>query len=78
LVGLENLVVGADTDGREVLLAVEAACRADGLVQDVVDRSQRERIIKEVAEQFLDAAEGTVADEGKTEDELTEPGFGDG
>jgi hypothetical protein len=77
LAGLENLVVGTDADGSEILLVVEAACRGDGLVQDVVDRSQGERIIEEVAEQFLDATERAVANEGKTEDELTEPGFGD-
>ena len=78
LAGLENLVVGADADGGEILLVVEAACRGDGLVQDVVDRAQGQRIVEEVAEQFLDAAEGAMADEGETEDELSEPGFGDG
>lgn len=39
LTGLENLVVGGDADGGEILLVVEVACRADGLEQDVVDRS---------------------------------------
>ena len=43
-----------------------------------MDRAQGERIVEEVGEQFADAAEGTVADEGQAEDELAEPGFGDG
>ena len=37
--GLEDLVVGADADGGEVLLSVVTAGRGDGLVQDVMDRS---------------------------------------
>ena len=78
LVGLEDLVVAADADGSKLLLVVEAACRGDGLVQDVVDRAQGERIVEEVAEQFLDAAEGAMADKAETEDELSEPGLGDG
>jgi hypothetical protein len=47
-------------------------------MQDVGERSQRQRIIEEVAEQFLDAAERTVAEERKTEDELLEPRLGEG
>jgi hypothetical protein len=78
LAGLEDLVVGADADGSAILLVVEAACRGDGLMQDVGERSQRQRIIEEVAEQFLDAAERTVAEERKTEDELLEPRLGEG
>ncbi len=76
--GLEDLVVGADAHRGEVLLGVVLACVGDGLVQDVVDRPQRQRVVKEVGEQFVDAAEGTVADEGEAEDQWPQPGFGDG
>ncbi len=59
-------------------MGVVLACVGDGLVQDVVDRPQRQRVVKEVGEQFVDAAEGTVADEGEAEDQWPQPGFGDG
>jgi hypothetical protein len=39
--GLKDLIVGADADSSEILLGVEAACRGDSLVQDVVDGAQR-------------------------------------
>ena len=39
---------------------------------------QRQGIVEEVGEQFVDAAEGTVADEGEAEDQLPQPGFGHG
>src|SRR4029077_19461430 len=34
--------------------------------------------VEEVGEQFVDTAEGTVADEGEAEDQLPQPGFGHG
>jgi hypothetical protein len=40
--------VGADADSNEILLGIEAACRRDGLVQDVVDGAQRQRIVEEI------------------------------
>ena len=75
---LEDLVVGADADGGEVLLSVVRACVGDGLVEDVVDRPQRRGIVEEVGEQFVDAAEGAVADKREAEDQLPQPGFGHG
>jgi hypothetical protein len=68
--------VGTDADGGEVLLGVVLVCVSDGLVQDVVDRPQRQEVAEEVGEQFVDTAEGTVADESEAEDQLLQPGFG--
>jgi hypothetical protein len=42
-----------------------------------VDRAHGEVEIEEVAEQFGDAAERTVADQDKGEDKLADPGLGD-
>ncbi len=75
--GLEDLVVGAEADGSEVLPSGDGACSGDGLVQDVVNGADRQRIVKDIREQFGDAAQGTVADEGETQDELPQPGLGD-
>jgi hypothetical protein len=43
-----------------------------------MDRSYRHGIVEEVVEQFGDAADGAVADEGEAQDQLAEPGLGDG
>ena len=75
---LEDLVVGADAHGGEIWLRVVRACVGDGLLQDVVDRADRRGAIEEVGEQFVDAADGAVADQREAEDQLPQPGFGHG
>ncbi len=50
----------------------------DGPLQDVVDRADRQGVIEEVGEQFVDTADGTVADKREAEDQLPQPGFGHG
>ncbi len=74
---LEDLVVGPDADGGEILLGVDAASGGDGLVQDVMDGPHGQREVEEVVQEFGDAAEGTVANEGESEDELPQPRLGD-
>jgi hypothetical protein len=75
---LEDFVVGTDADHREVLLVVDPVCGSDSLMQDVMDRADRQRMVEEVVQQFTDTTVGTVAVEGETEDELTKPGLDDG
>ena len=69
--------MGPDADGGEILLGVDAASGGDGLVQDVMDGPHGQREVEEVVQEFGDAAEGTVADEGEAEDELPQPRLGD-
>src|SRR5438270_3656078 len=47
-------------------------------MHDVMDSPHRQRIVKEVVKEFADATERTVADEGQAEDQLAEPGLGNG
>ena len=61
----------------QVLLPVEGAGPGHGGAGDVVDGAQRERAVEQVAEQFVDAAVGTVADQEQGQDELLQPGLGD-
>jgi hypothetical protein len=75
--GLEDLIIGTDADSGQVLAIVDLTGGVDGLLDDVVNRSHREVVIEEVAEQFGDAAERTVPDEDQSEDELADPGLGD-
>ena len=75
---LENLIVGTDADVCEMLLTVDAAGVGSGLSENVGDGAQSERVVEEVAEQFADAAEGTVADQGQAENQLPQPEVSDG
>lgn len=75
---LKNLVVGADADVGEIVLGVVLACVGNGLSQDVMHRTEGEMHIEEIGEEFADAAEGAVADEGEAEDKLAEPRLCDG
>jgi hypothetical protein len=72
---LEDFVMGTDADVSEVLLRVDLACVRNCLREDVMHRSQREGIVENILQQFRDAAQGTVADEGEAEDQLSEPGL---
>src|SRR5271166_6443834 len=74
---LEDLVVGADPDAAEVLLLVDLAGQWDRCLDDVVDRAERDVVVKEITEQFDDATKRGVTDQHQTEDELPEPVFGD-
>jgi hypothetical protein len=74
---LENLVECSNADWGKVVAVVVSNGSRDSGANNVVDGAQRDGIVKEVSEQFDDAAEGTVADEDEGEDELVDPGFGD-
>jgi len=71
---LKQFVVGSDVDGRQILAGVEGTGGRDGVLDDVVDGAQRQGVVEVVAEQFLNAAEGTVAGQHQAEDETTQPG----
>jgi len=75
---LEDLVEGGDADGRESLAVVVGGGSVPGTVDDTVDGSQGKGVVEEGAEEFDDAAERTVTDEDEGEDELGQPGLGDG
>ena len=46
--------------------------------QEVVNAAQGEGIVEEAGQEFGDAAEGTVADQRASEDELAQPRLGNG
>jgi hypothetical protein len=73
---LKDLVETGDADVGEILRAVVRTCLVDGVVDDVVDRADRQVDVEEIATKLLNAAIGTVADEGQAEDGLPEPIFG--
>src|SRR5208282_4482710 len=50
----------------------------DGVADDAVDRANGHGDMEEIAAKFMDAAIGTVADEGQAEDGLLEPILGYG
>ena len=78
LLGLVDLVVGADADRGQLLALVGGAGPADGGRDDVGDAAQRERVVQQVAQELDDAAEGTVADQDEPQDDLTDQALGDG
>ena len=49
-----------------------------GAGDDVMDIAHGDGEVEEVAEQFDDATVGTVADEDQGQDQLPQPGLGDG
>jgi hypothetical protein len=59
------------------LVGVVLAGGRDRGVDHVVDRPEGDRAVEQVAEQFDDAAVGTVTEQGQGEDQLLEPGLGD-
>ena len=75
--GLEDLVMGPDADGGQVVRAVDLAGPSDGGLDHVMDGAQRGLGVEEVAQQGDDAAVGAVAGQDQGEDQLTEPGLGD-
>ena len=76
LVRLEDLVVGADADGRQVVLLVEGLGPGHGGAGDTVQVAQRPRAVEQVAEQLVDAAVGAVAHQEQGQDESLEPDRG--
>ena len=75
---LKNLVKARDADVGEILRAVVGACLVDGVMNDVMHGADRQVDAEEIAAKFVNAAIGTVADQGQTEGGLLEPILGDG
>ena len=76
--GLENLVVGTAAKAGQVWLLREAAGRGHGLLDEVGNGAQGQRLVEPVAEQFASPPERTRADEHQSQDQLSQPGLGDG
>ncbi len=70
--------MGADADGRQVLLVVAGAGLRGGAVGDAVDGADGEVVVEDVAEQLVGATDGAMADEDQAEGQLLQPGLGDG
>ena len=73
-VGLVDLVVRPDAHRGQVLRGVVPARVCHRRADDVVDRAQGDRVVKQVAEQFDDAAQGTMAEQDQGQHQLVEPG----
>jgi hypothetical protein len=65
-------------DAAEVLAGVEVTGLGNGLLDQVMDGADALVVVEEVAEDRVDAAQGTVADQDQGEGELLQPGAGDG
>jgi hypothetical protein len=76
LARLEDLVVGTDSDPRQVLLPVAGAGPLPGGVGDAMDVPQRALAVEQVAEQLGDAAVRAVAHEQQRHDEPLQPHLG--
>lgn len=76
--GLEDLVVQANADSRQIGLSVVALDQGHGAVEDIEDRAHGEVLVEEVPEQFDDPPEGAMADQSEGQNELSNPGLGDG
>ena len=68
--------MGADADGRQVVLLVEGLGPGHGGAGDTVQVAQRPRAVEQVAEQLVDAAVGAVAHQEQGQDESLEPDRG--
>ncbi len=75
--GLEDLVMGSDADGGQVVRVVDRAGPGDGGLDDVMDGAQGGLGVEEVTQQRDDAAVRAVTGQDQGEDQLTEPGRGD-
>jgi hypothetical protein len=75
---LEDLVVGPDADAGQVATAAHRPRRYHGAGDDVVHRAQRDASVEEVTEQFDDGPVQAVADQDQGQDQLPQPGLGDG
>ena len=73
---LEDFVETGDGNVAEMVAEVIGTCLGDGILHDVVDRADRHVDAEEVAVEFVDAAIGTVADQGQAQSGLLEPILG--
>jgi hypothetical protein len=69
--------MGAEANGGQVFVLIDAAGGGYGLLEDVMHAAQGEHLVEKVGEQFGHAAKRAVADESETEDRLPQPGLGD-
>jgi hypothetical protein len=76
MVGLKELIVGPDANAGQVAPSADRPRRFDGAVDDVVDRTQGDLPVEEVAEQRDDGPVRTVANQHQSQDQLTQPGLG--
>jgi hypothetical protein len=76
LVTLEDLIVQAHPDGRQVLGGIEASGLRGGGFQQMVDGAAAGRGIEQVLQQPDDPAVGAVANQDQAQHQLGEPGCG--
>ena len=72
---LENLIVGADADGGQVLLMIVQTAHMDCLLEDVVDLADRNWPVQQIV-QLADPAKGAMADQRQPEDGSVQPLLG--
>ena len=75
---LEDFVETGDADVGEILGTVMRTRLVDGVMHDVVHGARGHVDVEKIAIELVNAAIGTVADEGQTESGLLEPILGDG
>jgi len=74
---LEDLVVQAHTNARQVLVVVDRARLPRGRLEHVVDAAQADRQAQQVAQELDDAAIRAAADQRQPDDRLAQPSLGD-
>jgi len=73
---LEDLVVQAHTNARQVLVVVDRARLPRGRLEHVVDAAQADRQAQQVAQELDDAAIRAAADQRQPDDHLAQPSLG--
>lgn len=75
--GLKDLVMGPDANPGQVATSADGPSRFDGAVDDIVDRTRGDLPVEEIAEQLDDGPVRAMANQHQSQDQLTQPGFGD-
>ena len=70
--GLKDLIMDPDANAGQVATSGDCPSRFDGAVDDVVNRTQGELPVEDVAEQLDDGAVGAVANQHQSQDQLTQ------
>ncbi len=76
MVGLKDFVMGPDANPGQVALSADGPRRFDDAVDDVVDRTQGDLPVEEIAEQLDHGPVRTVTNQHQSQDQLPQPGFG--
>jgi hypothetical protein len=70
ITGLEDLIVGTDAHSTKIVTAVDCSSRFDGAGDNVVDHTQGDRPVEDIAKQFDDLPIRAMVDQDHAQDQL--------